>query len=128
MKETILLYHVQQPILEKIQNIAEQLHIHIQMIEDHHIYETMGYILGMEGFEKSSPLSINKDLQQEFVFFAGMSDQQLDILLQLFKMNDIPTIPYKAMLTQHNVHYTFIQLYLSVKDEYEQMSQMKNRV
>lgn len=59
-------------------------------------------------------------------FFAGMSDKQLDIILQLFRMQGIPKIPYKAMLTEHNVHYKFYQLYLSVADEYQQMSQINN--
>ena len=78
----------------------------------------------MEGYEKSIPQQVDFDMSQEFVFFAGMSDQQLDILLQLFKMNKIPPIPYKAMLTQHNINYTFVQLYQSVSREYHEMKQM----
>ena len=41
-------------------------------------------------------------------------------------MNKIPTIPYKAMLTQHNINYTFVQLYQSVSREYHEMKQMNS--
>ncbi len=124
MKETLLLYHMPQSILEKIEDIAKQLHIDIQIIDDCQIHETMGYLLSIEGYPASKPQDKPEDMNQEFIFFAGMSDQQLDILLQLFQMNDIPKIPYKAMLTKHNMNYTFIQLYKSVQNEYWQMSQM----
>ncbi|WP_195600361.1 DUF3783 domain-containing protein [Longibaculum muris] len=124
MKETILLYHVNDEIKVKINEIATSLKIDIRIIEDDEIYETMGYLLKMKGYEKSIPQQVDFDMSQEFVFFAGMSDQQLDILLQLFKMNKIPTIPYKAMLTQHNINYTFVQLYQSVSREYHEMKQM----
>lgn len=127
MQETLLLFHVQQPLFDKIKEIADQLHIQIQIIEDDQIHETMGYLLGIEGYPASPKQKTDEDMSQEFVFFAGMSDQQLDILLQLFKMNGISPIPYKAMLTQHNLQYTFIQLYLNVKEEYQQMSQMNQK-
>lgn len=124
MKETILLYHVNDEIKVKINEIATSLKIDIRIIEDDEIYETMGYLLKMKGYEKSIPQQVDFDMSQEFVFFARMSDQQLDILLQLFKMNKIPPIPYKAMLTQHNINYTFVQLYQSVSREYHEMKQM----
>lgn len=124
MKETILLYHVNDEIKVKINEIATSLKIDIRIIEDDEIYETMGYLLKMKGYEKSIPQQVDFDMSQEFVFFAGMSDQQLDILLQLFKMNKISPIPYKAMLTQHNINYTFVQLYQSVSREYHEMKQM----
>lgn len=124
MKETLLLYHVEQSILEKIQKIANQLHIQIQIIDDEDVCQTMGYILNLDGFLKNPNHEVKEDMSQEFIYFAGMSDNQLDILLQLFKMEGIPSIPYKAMLTKHNLHYTFEELYSNVKDEYFQMLQM----
>lgn len=39
-------------------------------------------------------------------------------------MKGIPHIPYKAILTQYNVDYTFARLYQSVANEYQQMIQM----
>ena len=122
MKETLLLYHVKDEVEKQIKQIAEQLHIQIQYLDESQLHETMGYILNMEGFEKSADEKVKGDFKQEFVFFAGMTDKQLDIILQLFRMQGIPKIPYKAMLTKHNIHYKFYQLYLSVADEYQQMS------
>ena len=43
---------------------------------------------------------------------------------KVFRMKGIPHIPYKAILTQYNVDYTFARLYQSVANEYQQMMQM----
>lgn len=122
MKETLLLYHVSLEIEEKMRHIMQQLNGEVVIIKESQIDEKMGYILGLPGYE-SQAADIHHQLpEQEFVFFAGMNDEQLDLMLQIFKMSGIPKIPYKAMLTKHNVNYTFYQLYASVADEYAQMS------
>lgn len=127
MQETLLLFHMNEELLNQIKKLATQLNIHLQMIEDEQVSQTIGYILNMEGFTAlpTKPSSIK--FSKEFLFFAGMSDQQIDIFLQLMKMNEIPPIPYKAMLTKHNVHYTFEELYKNVQDEYQRMSQMNQK-
>lgn len=127
MKETLLLYHFDDKIKSGIENIAQQLGIEVQYIEDHQIHETMGYILNIDGFEKSEPLDKEIQLENEFMFFAGMTDQQLDLLLEIFKVSGVPFIPYKAMLTERNVEYTFYQLYQNVAHEYEQISGVKSK-
>lgn len=125
MKETLLLYRVENELREGIINIANQLDISVKNIEETDIDQTMGYILGIDGFERLQSLDHAEKLEREFVFFAGMTEEQLDILLQLFKASGIPFIPYKAMLTERNIEYTFYQLYNNVAHEYEQISGMK---
>lgn len=127
MKETLLLYHFDDEMKSGIENIAQQLGIEVQYIEDHQIHETMGYILNIDGFEKSEPIEKDIQLDKEFLFFAGMNDQQLDLLLEIFKVSGVPFIPYKAMLTERNVEYPFYQLYQNVAHEYEQISGMKSK-
>ena len=41
---------------------------------------------------------------------AGFEDKQVDLLLQIFKEANIPFIPLKAIVTQTNVNWTFMQL------------------
>ena len=127
MQETLLLFHMDKDLYSQIEKLATQLNVHLQIIEDEQVCQTIGYILNMEGFDALPTQQTSLDFNREFMFFAGMSDQQIDIFLQLMKMNQIPPIPYKAMLTKHNIHYTFEQLYQSVQDEYQQMSQMNTK-
>jgi len=56
------------------------------------------------------------------LFFAYFTMEQLDIVLEVFKQANIPYIPYKAMLTNDNVVYTFEQLYTNVENEYLQLT------
>ena len=53
MKETLLLYHIADDVQKDIKNIAEQLHIQIQYLDESQLHETMGHILNIDGFEKS---------------------------------------------------------------------------
>lgn len=125
MEETLLLYHVENELRAGIVNIANQLDVCVQDIDEKDIDQTIGYLLGIDGFERLESQDHTEKLEKEFVFFAGMTEEQLDILLQLFKASGIPFIPYKAMLTERNVEYTFHQLYMNVAHEYEQISGMK---
>lgn len=121
MKETLLLYQVQDSDYQKIDNLCKQLNINVKTIHTSEINETLGYLLNEMGYQKSSSKQ-HAELSQPLIFFAGMSEKQLDILLELLKMTAVQ-IPYKAMLTKHNIHYTFIELYQSIEEEYLQMTQ-----
>ena len=123
MKDTILVYGLPEYIKSKIQSIGRDLDIAIDEIDAHDIHQTMGYLLHLEGYQRQSQSSILTMMQEPFVFFALQKDNQLELLLQLFRLKGIPFIPYKAVLTQHNVNYTFSQLYQSVAKEYSYMTQ-----
>ncbi len=121
MKETILLYHMDNDIETIIRKIAEQLDVEVKNIKDEDICQKMGYLLNIDEYKREEDIEVNDDLLQAFMFFAGMVEKQLDLLLDVFKMAKIPFIPYKAMLTEHNIEYPFYQLYKNVAHEYEQM-------
>ncbi len=123
MKDTILVYRLPEYIKSKVQSIGKDLDIAIDEIDPHDIHQTMGYLLHLEGYQRQSQSSILTMMQEPFVFFALQKDNQLELLLQLFRLKGIPFIPYKAVLTQHNVNYTFSQLYQSVAKEYSYMTQ-----
>ncbi|MCD7840778.1 MAG: DUF3783 domain-containing protein, partial [Erysipelotrichaceae bacterium] len=96
MNETILYYHLDLSTKEHIIEIASQLDIKVREIFDNQVNETMGYLLHLDGYELSSETKISDKLDQPFLFFAFMSDKQLDLLLEIFKVKEIPYIPYKA--------------------------------
>lgn len=123
MKETLLLFQIDKENYQKIANICQQLDIQIKKIDEKHTHETIGYLLGIDGFQKTE-CDVCKKLTQPLIFFAGMSEKQLDILLELFKIEGIK-IPYKAMLTQYNIHYTFDELYQSIEEEYLEITHNK---
>ncbi len=122
MQETILVYKLDSKIQSIIERIASQLGIQVLEIKEEDICQKMGYILSYDGFERLNDIEIEGSMDKEFLFFAHMSDAQLDILLDVFKAASIPMIPYKAKLTESNIDYLFYQLYRNVEHEYKSMT------
>lgn len=125
MKDTILVYCLPQDIKTKIEMIGKDLNISVSEIAREDVNQTMGYLLQMDGYSFQEGTTPSMKMEDPFVFFALNNDEQLDLLLQMFRMKGIPFIPYKAVLTQHNVHYRFVQLYQSVAEEYLYMTNQK---
>lgn len=117
MNEVLMYYHLEEQVLKPIEIIMKQLDVKIVEIKDEDIHHTMGYLLQIPGFVASEEKG--KDIPTDsFLFFAGMSGEQIDIILDIFKNANIPYIPYKAVLTNDNIQYPFYTLYENVKQEY----------
>lgn len=121
MKETVLFYNLNENIKQAIITILKQLDVETKEIFQEDASQQMGYLLDLSGYKKKEEKS-EKHLSEPFLFFAYFSMEQLDIVLEVFKRAEIPYIPYKAMLTNDNVVYTFEQLYMNVENEYLQLT------
>lgn len=117
MNEVLMYYHLKDEVKNPICIIMEQLGVEVIEIKEEDRHETMGYLLNIPGFNKSE--ESGKDIPDDsFLFFAGMSGEQIDIILDIFKNANLPYIPFKAMLTNDNIQYPFYVLYNNVKQEY----------
>lgn len=125
MQEIVLYYHLDEKVKNIISIILKQLDVEMKEINENDVSQQMGYLLGLPGYEKKDN-EVNEKLEESFLFFAHFAQEQLDILLDIFRNADIPYIPYKAMLTNDNVVYTFEQLYKNVENEYMQLTQQKS--
>lgn len=121
MKEVVLIYHLDEKVTYAIEKIMSQLDVIVKEIKDSQIHQTMGYLVGIPGYESSEEVFDGK-LEKEFIFFAGFTDEQLDLVLEIFKAAQVPYIPYKAMLTPDNTVYPFYRLYQNVEEEYKQIT------
>ena len=121
MKETILYYHITDEMKAYLMQLQDQLHIHLQEITDQDIHQKMGYILRIPEYEKQENQFLPKP-KSSLLYFAHMSEKQLDILLQLLRQSGLPSIPFKAMMTPHNLDFTFYELYHEIEEEYLMMS------
>lgn len=72
MKETILLYHMDNDIETIIRKIAEQLDVEVKNIKDEDICQKMGYLLNIDEYKREEDIEVNDDLLQAFMFFAGI--------------------------------------------------------
>ncbi|MDE6952448.1 MAG: DUF3783 domain-containing protein [Erysipelotrichales bacterium] len=121
MKELILYYKLDENVKNIMSIILKQLDVEMKEIDEKDISQQMGYLLNLPGYQRKN-IEREENLNETFLFFAHFSNEQLDIILDVFRNAGIPFIPYKAMLTNDNVVYTFQQLYKNVENEYKQLT------
>lgn len=121
MKETILYYHISDEMKAYLGELQKQLHIHLQEISEQDIHQKMGYILKIPTYHKQEHQFLPVP-SSSLLYFAYMNEKQLDIVLQLLRQSGLPSIPLKAMMTPHNLDFTFYELYHEIEEEYLMMS------
>ena len=134
MQETVLLYNIDKTDAGKaIISILEKLNVEVIIVKSSDLMSPIGYILGADNFERGTE-ALTEIPQDDMMVMAGFEDKQalanaqhlaeVDLLLQIFKEANIPFIPLKAIVTQTNVNWTFMQLLKNVKTEYMELTGM----
>lgn len=127
MNEKLGLFNIKdQEYYPIIKRICEQLGIEIIFITEADINYSVGYILGIDGYSETK-VDDGGSLLEPMILFAGFNDEQLDIILQLFKEAGVPYIPLKAVLTQVNVEWSFSKLHNNVNQEYLTIKNMHSK-
>ncbi len=116
--ETVLLYNLSEKDYGKaIIRILEQFGIRIIEVEDKDVGQKVGYLVHEAGYlpnnDKAEPFD------EEMMVFHDFEEGQVDIVMQVLQMADIPYITLKARTTEKNLDFTFRTLYEKVKEEYE---------
>ena len=124
MQETVLLYNIDKTDAGKaIISILEKLNVEVIIVKSSDLMSPIGYISGADNFERGTE-ALAEIPQDDMMVMAGFEDKQVDLLLQIFKEANIPFIPLKAIVTQTNVNWTFMQLLKNVKTEYMELTGM----
>lgn len=124
MQETVLLYNIDKTEAGKAMiSILEKLNVKVISVKSSDLMNPIGFILGIDEFERGTE-ALKQIPHDDMMVMAGFEDKQVDILLQIFKEANIPFIPLKAIVTQTNVHWTFMQLLENVKTEYMELTGM----
>lgn len=127
MKETVLLCNLADTDKgQAMMKILGQLGIDVKVIKKEDILHSLGYLLSMDGFEASTLEITDENIEEEMMVIHNFSDEQINLMLDIFKGADIPFIPLKAITTPMNIEWSFHQLYQEIKKEYEMMAKTKN--
>ncbi len=80
--------------------------------------ESMSEAASCEGSNKAGCESDqSKALSRQMMVMYGFTGQRLDEFLQNMRKAGLPKIPLKAIVTPHNVNWTFRQLYEELEQE-----------
>ena len=72
------------------------------------------------GGRQPAPLS-GKDLPDPMILFSEFSDGLLNRFLAACKEDGMPQIDYRAVVTEHNIHWNVLDLYQELVQEHESL-------
>lgn len=101
-----------------MKTILDQFGVDVIGIENKDLNQTVGYLFGIHGFKKAER-DYKKTREEEILVFHGFSQEQMELVLDVFQGAKIPFIPYKAMTTSQNIEMPFHDFLDKVKEEYE---------
>ena len=107
----VLLYNIKDDYdIEKFNELANSKDIGIIRVEKDEIDQHVGYLLGLEGYERRNhKLEEDPSLDFPFILFAGFERDQLFEFLDLMRENNL-TIQHKAGETHNNINWTLREL------------------
>ena len=80
--------------------------------------QTVGFALGRAGFAQSADTA--EAPEQPMLVLDGFTSKRLDVLLRELRQHGV-SVPYKAIVTEHNLPWTLRALYDELVREHEAM-------
>lgn len=126
MKETVLYYCPQgTKHKNKVKAALIQMGVRIKNVPEEQLTESVGYLAGIPGFEKSQDAPFGASLPEEVLVMKDFTSSRMDTLFARLRKARVPKIALKAVLTPSNAQWTFLELYEELKKEHQVMSARK---
>lgn len=113
----IIGYMINQENLDILKKIALSFNAEINFINENSANETIGFLAGFRGFNKSHE-KIDKAPEEQCLIFSGFDNKNIDKIIMKIKENNI-LIPLKCVVTRYNQSWKLHQLVNELKLEHE---------
>lgn len=122
MKETVLLFNVtdKQRLLKMEMALFPQK-VRLKKIKKEDYAQPLGYLAEVPDSTPSQQIYEGEELAGEMILFAFFDDQKLNQVLAALRKNGVNDVPYKAILTPTNQHWTPTECFDEIKREHEAM-------
>ena len=100
--------------------------ISIREVAETELTHPLGYLLGMEGFAPGLPGSVTP-FPEEMMVMEGLRGPRLNQFLDALRSHGA-SIALKAVVTEHNVNWSSLQLYRELQKEHRQLSGGKKSI
>lgn len=121
-RETVLYYTPENTKkTAKLKAVLIQMGVRIKNIGACQVGESVGYLAGMDGYEKNEIGEALPVISQEVLVMKDFSSRRMDELFLRIRKAGIPKIDLKAVITVTNAGWTFYQLYEEILAEHRQM-------
>ena len=118
--EVVLMYHLEGDRGRKLKTIFVQNGLRIRQISREEYNQPIGALTGIKEIPRVEEVYDGDELAEEMLVFRGVYGKRLDLLLAQMRKNKV-AVNLKAILTEHNVGWSGLQLYEELKKEHEQM-------
>ncbi len=106
----------------KLKGVLIQMGVRIRNVSREEAYESVGFLAGLDGFEKRQGADGGaQEMEQELLVLKNFTGRRMDELFARMRKAGVGRIDYKAVLTEHNVNWTLLDLYREIKREHEAM-------
>ncbi|HIS25965.1 MAG TPA: DUF3783 domain-containing protein [Candidatus Pullilachnospira intestinigallinarum] len=120
MKETILLFHIEDPgRLSAIRRALLPLKLRVKVISPEDYCQPVGYLAGASDIAPVSRTGEQEEFSEEMMVMAWLPSRRVDQVLGALRRHGIGRINYKAVLTPENQRWDCRQLYEELKKEHE---------
>lgn len=107
----------------KLKGVLIQMGVRIRSVSREQVYEKVGFLAGLDGFEEGQDAQVDgaQEMEKELLVLKNFTGQRMDELFLRMRKAGVGRIDYKAILTEHNVNWTLLDLYREIKKEHEAM-------
>lgn len=114
----ILIYNVTQDKEKQLTAYCSSIKAGVRKIAPGLVGQKVGFLAGVAGMKKTDLAYKGPSPEKEVLIFVDFSDSDLDEFLQGYREAGIEPIALKAVLTQDNCQWTFIELYRELNQEH----------
>lgn len=117
-----VLYFAPQPSEQTavLKTVLVRMGVRIKNVEAVSAGQTVGFLLGRKGFAESDAPA--EAPSAPMLVLDGFTEKRLEILLREMKAHGV-SVPYKAIVTEHNIGWSLSALFAELVREHEAMHQ-----
>ena len=116
--EKIMMYCGDSFSKEAVEAAGTALHMTVCLIDDQDLHQTLGYLAGRDGFTSSKEDMQPSHFSDAFMILVDIEDERIGDLMEYFKSIDTPYQGAKAVITEHNQHWTMRALFQEIQEEH----------
>lgn len=121
MLRMILAYNFTAERLQMLKLVALLCKAQVKAVAREDMLQPVGYLAGVKGITPVEEKYSGDEAMDEMIFLCGFDRPTLDKLLVAIKKSKLQRIELKAMLTQHNVAWSGLELLKEIAEEHEYM-------
>lgn len=118
MGQMVLCFQLSKEKEQAVGDVCRKLGICQRKVTGGEYNQKLGFLAGVDGFNKEPGASVKGALSGEMLVFSGIDSDGVGAFLTAYKETGTAPVGLKAILTPHNVFWSVEQLYQELMKEH----------